>query len=844
MNIRHLRLPLALALALGASGAHALGLGPIEVKSGLNQPLVAEIPILSAGPGELDELEVRLASPEAFVRVGLERPVGLTANLQMEVGRNAAGQPVIRVTTPGRFDEPFLTFLLEANWGRGSVVREFSALVDPPYIAPAVIRPLETPTVAIASPPPAPPEPAPVYEPPQAVAVPAPEDRITVTEIPPEPVEEVAAAPEPLPPEPLPAPAAEPVPEPSPEPEPRPEPIAAAPEPTPEPVPEPALEPQPEPVPAPSPPAPMPAPAPAVAAPQPTLGPVAEGQTLWSIADRARLENAVTVNQMMVALQRANPEAFIDDNINLLKQGAVLRIPSRDEIVTLGDAEAALIVREQATAWNSRRAPVPQPVETVADEPAPAATPARRPTAATASTDTAAPGARLEIVPPSGSELAARGAQSGASESGGGSELRAELSQAREDLAAKESEITELRSQIDELEKQQADSQRLLQLQDSRMKALQDRLAKQQAAAGDAPDAAPAAAADAPTAAATTAAGEPPADATPPWYWNPYVLGGGAVLLLGGLVFALRGRRGAEPMPVVTRRISDDEAVKASLPGGRAPAVAPEDAPADAVAPAAATGGPSDAAGRALRDAVEARPDDLEAHISLLRHHYARGDVAAYESAAQAMRTHVRSTLDPRWREAVVMGVAMSPGNLLFSQAGWNAPRFSDSGVMPAMPPKTAAATPTTAEPVATAESQPPIVPAGPPAPMPEPAYAPEPSFLRDEPPAPAVAAAPAPPADDGDHGDALLAAELQALDADLTAERLPDPDTSAVDLDLDPAADAGAEEDGSATKIELARAYLDIGDVDGARGMLEEVLAEGGPRGRAEASQLLKEIG
>ena len=91
---------LALALALGASSAHALGLGAIEVKSGLNQPLVAEIPILSAGPGELEELEVRLASPEAFARVGLERPVGLTANLQMDVARNAAGQPVIRVTTP------------------------------------------------------------------------------------------------------------------------------------------------------------------------------------------------------------------------------------------------------------------------------------------------------------------------------------------------------------------------------------------------------------------------------------------------------------------------------------------------------------------------------------------------------------------------------------------------------------------------------------------------------------------------------------------------------------------------------------------------------------------------
>src|SRR5690606_28562204 len=74
----------------------------------------------------------------------------LTANLQMEVGRNAQGQPVIRVTTSNRFNEPFLTFLIEANWGRGSVVREYSALVDPPHIAAAVIRPLETPAVAAA----------------------------------------------------------------------------------------------------------------------------------------------------------------------------------------------------------------------------------------------------------------------------------------------------------------------------------------------------------------------------------------------------------------------------------------------------------------------------------------------------------------------------------------------------------------------------------------------------------------------------------------------------------------------------------------------------------------------
>jgi pilus assembly protein FimV len=224
VNNRQLQLSLALALALGAGSAHALGLGQIEVKSRLNEPLVAEIPIVSAAPGELDELQVRLASPEAFARVGLERPVGLTANLQMEVGRNAQGQPVIRVTTNNRFNEPFLTFLLEADWGRGKVVREFSALVDPPYIAPAVVKPLETPIVSVPSAPVSPPPEPPPAEP---QPLPDPEPVFTYRDIPPEPVQPVPEAePAPAPvetlPEPEPVAAAEPAlpPEPAPAPEP------------------------------------------------------------------------------------------------------------------------------------------------------------------------------------------------------------------------------------------------------------------------------------------------------------------------------------------------------------------------------------------------------------------------------------------------------------------------------------------------------------------------------------------------------------------------------------------------------------------------------------------------
>lgn len=859
MKIRHLQLPLALALALGAAPAHALGLGALEVKSGLNQPLVAEIPILSAAPGELEELEVRLASPEAFARVGLERPVGLTANLQMEVGRNAQGQPVIRVTTSNRFNEPFLTFLIEANWGRGSVVREYSALVDPPHIAPAVIRPLETPAVA-AAPVVSAPAPMPPAAPAEPVAVPeAPATE--VAEIAPEPMPEpvpepVAALPEPEPepmaavPEPLPEPLPEPappVPEPVPEPEPEPEPI---PEPIPEPEPEIAAEPEP------APPPPVPAPAPAPADPG-QYGPVADGQTLWSIASSTRPDPAVTVNQMMLALQRANPEAFIDDNINQLKRGAVLRIPASDEALSLGAAEAAQLVRAQAEAWQSRRRPVPQPAESVADS-RPAPTPAA---------PTSAPPAqgRLEIVPPTGDAQSARGVQSGAASGESGAELRAELTEAKEDLAARQAEIQELRSHIAELEAQQGDSQRLIEMQSSQLKALQERLAAAEgtppgdagtvasAPAPDTTEPAPAPSQE-PAPAADAARAEAPA--ATPWYLNPLVLGGAGLVLLGGLVLGLRGKRKPAPLPSPPRRISDDDALKASLPGARGQAAgdkASADAAAvtaaSAVAPAAV---PEDAERAQLEAAVEAEPTDLEAHISLLRHLHKLRDRAGYESAAQAMRLQVRSTLDPRWREAVVMGVALSPANPLFSQAGWNTPRFGDTGVMPASAAQ----------------------PSSPSAPPPAPPAAPDPTDGEDLSDLSALAAAPAgnPDASDEDWDslglvdspDAGSEPESPAQD---TQDAAPEP-AQAFDLvDTEAGFDASdeafqpsagtsgddavaaqeavsADDDASATKIELAKAYLEIGDVDGARGMLEEVVAEGSPAVRADAERLLREIG
>src|SRR3546814_20271585 len=89
----------ALAVSLPAS---ALELDRIEVKSGIGQPLLAEIPVVSAAPSELRKLHAQLASPATFARIGLERPRGLVASLQFRLARDERGQPVLRVTSKAR----------------------------------------------------------------------------------------------------------------------------------------------------------------------------------------------------------------------------------------------------------------------------------------------------------------------------------------------------------------------------------------------------------------------------------------------------------------------------------------------------------------------------------------------------------------------------------------------------------------------------------------------------------------------------------------------------------------------------------------------------------------------
>lgn len=472
----------ALALLLISSSALALGLGEIRVKSAPGQPLLAEIPIISTEPGELEQLRAQLASPTTFERVGLPRPTGLVGNLDFAVALDEAGRPVIRVTTQEPVTVPVLNFLVEVDWGQGRLVREYSAMVDSPGAVAAAAQP--------------------VIDAPQA----APEDAIV------RPAEPPVAAVEPAPPADAP---------------PAPAPTTAAPAGATTAVP--------------------PAPA-AQAGDQLT---VARGQTLSAIA--RDIGGGSSLDQTMIALLRANPEAFIGGNINRLKQGAVLRIPASEEVARLGQIEAAALVRNQIDEWRQARRPIPQPAAIAANTASPAAEAPSR----TAE-------ARLEIAPPLAGAAARAGTQSGVEAGGEGDMLANEqLQQSKEDLAARESEVQELRAQVAELEKLKQQQDKLIAMKDSDLAAAQQRLAQSNDPSQGA------------------------SQGTPLWAWI-----GWALLIVGALAWLISSRRQrtSPPKPASRKPLFEAPVATAApaVPEQAEEAPAPEAPrePAPAVAPA------------------------------------------------------------------------------------------------------------------------------------------------------------------------------------------------------------------------------------------------------------------
>ncbi len=126
---------LLLSALMSPGALYALGLGEIRLNSALNQPFDADIELVSATQEDLGALRAALASNESFTKYGLDRPAYLS-DFTFRVGKGLNGQDVLKVTSPRPVTEPFVTLLVEASWPRGRLLREYTVLLDPPVFAP------------------------------------------------------------------------------------------------------------------------------------------------------------------------------------------------------------------------------------------------------------------------------------------------------------------------------------------------------------------------------------------------------------------------------------------------------------------------------------------------------------------------------------------------------------------------------------------------------------------------------------------------------------------------------------------------------------------------------------
>jgi pilus assembly protein FimV len=120
----------AVILCLLPTLAWSLGVGSIDVSSGLNQPFDAKIPIIGAKQGELADVAAQLADKNAFERAGLARS-RLLSTLKFQVVATGEESGYIHITSRDGIREPALEFIVEVKWRNGSLRRNYSVLLQP-----------------------------------------------------------------------------------------------------------------------------------------------------------------------------------------------------------------------------------------------------------------------------------------------------------------------------------------------------------------------------------------------------------------------------------------------------------------------------------------------------------------------------------------------------------------------------------------------------------------------------------------------------------------------------------------------------------------------------------------
>ena len=873
-------------------GAHAAGLGKLTVLSALGQPLRAEIELTSVSKEEEGSLVARLAPADAFRKANIDfNPVLSSLRFSVE---QRQGRQLIRISSAQALNEPFVDLLLELSGGGTRLVREYTFLLDPPDMrkpqaaqsapatpsaaAPAVAKPAAaaatttTPAAKPASAAPAVAAAAPAASTSSAAANNSDDEPVSsiVTKSAPSPLAEelirngrsseqagLTNAPVPA------AVAAKTVPQP------------AAPN---------TDAKSEEAAPATSGKRGKGAAASAAAKPEGKTGDktyrVKEGDTLADIANRTR-DNTVSLDQMLIALYRANPDAFIGDNINRLRAGRVLSVPDAAAAGAVNKGEARTTVVAQAQDFNAYRNKLAGQV---------ASGPARK---ANDAKQSGGGKVTARVEEKSSSNEARDRLQ--LSKAGAGAKDRAAAEKAAaEDKIAADKAIAEANDRVKALEKNVSDLQKLLEIKN---KTLAEMSEQQKAAAAkpETPAAAPAAAevkpevkpeekpaeakpaeatpaptpepakpeaapapAAAPAAAKPKIAAVPGPVATASFFDriqdNPFVLPGAgalvALLAAWGVVRVRNNKKKAaaaaasdpeqedEPAPAPKETPPAVEAAAvaaaAAIPDAEEPVPEPvaivaepvaapvvEEPEIDAVDPIEEADmyisfGREEQAEDILQLALKSDPNRQAIRNKLLEIYAKRQDVDAFNDVAKEMHAGTGG-IGEEWEKAAALGIVLDPTNPLYG---------------------------------AVVEEE--IAPVEEPAPAePEPDQGLE--FDLDDFKGAEIQPGTTPPADIGSKIDFDL-----ELDSGVKPEEKEKPAPAApvlndIDLDLPPPETPKPvdvlEDDESAftaemsTKLDLAAAYQEIGDKEGARELLEEVIRGGNDAQIARARDMLSKL-
>jgi pilus assembly protein FimV len=927
-------------MALFPAVGHALALGKLKVLSALNEPLNAEIEFTSITDKELKGLSVALASRADFEAAGVE-PHGFLSQIKFVVDQKADGRHFLQLRTDQQIDEPFLHLLLQVEWPGGRLVREYTALIDPPYKIAGKAAPVETPVVT----PPAP-EPVPT---PMAEAPPVDmmrEEIPPVTAIPEElktPAEPIAEA----------APPKEEVAQETPPPAeampqekfgppdvatgmapeepgaPTVEPLEAAP--TAEAVPEtqPTAEPE---------------ATPALA--QMTDHHVQRGDTLWRIAEQARAGNRdVSIEQMILAIYRTNQDAFFGNNVNNLKAGKILKMPEREAVESTTAPEARREFRAQYSAWQeyklrlasaSGAVQVPEAPEVAPEAPAPAP-PAPEPVKEAAKPSKAAPTATdrfkqdelLKIVrntlqqekstpdqkvaeKESAQETATREQQA----------LADRAATLEESLESRRLENKELSDKVGVVRSQLSKESRLIELESQDL-AQQPKPAETKPAE---PAAKPAEPAPQPAEKTVTAPApqekakietlppakparvmpkKVPAPPAPPQEKDflatlleavqgdllvPVVIG--IVVLLSGGIALVYFRRRQKSIAEFEESILSADAISTESPATTGTVVGQQAAAVttggdtsflsdfsqggmgnihtDEVDPIAEAEvylayGRDETAEEILKEAMVKNPDRQEIKLKLLEIYHQRNDVSAFETLAEELYAAQGGRGGKVWDKVEEMGRKLNPDNPMFRGG---APGKAPSGAAPARPesvtkPAPAATTATAPAGVdfqASAAETAKTEMAGdfdfdietPAAGETKSADGDDFSVMMPETPPKAKEESELESLDLGGAADSGLDFDIgggESSDAspenEIKWEPAPPAAGAEVDLEAAPAGngEGSAQWDEAATKLDLAKAYIDMGDAEGARSILQEVMAEGSEAQKKQAQELSAQI-